>query len=71
MAGTASVEMLESQLSKNLSKGERKMQEMPTASEKVEELARELERALIIIKLTEMLEDNKTLSEAIEALKKQ
>ena len=47
------------------------MQEMPTASEKVEELARELERALIIIKLTEMLEDNKTLSGAIEALKKQ
>lgn len=46
------------------------MQEMPTASEKVEELARELERALIIIKLTEMLEDNKTLSEAIEELKK-
>lgn len=47
------------------------MHDMATASEKVEKLARELERALIIIKLTEMLEDNKTLAEAIEALKKQ
>lgn len=46
------------------------MIEMSTASEKVEKLARELERALIIIKLAEMLEDNKTLEEAIEELKK-
>lgn len=46
------------------------MIEMSTASEKVEKLARELERALIIIKLTEMLEDNKTLEEAIEELNK-
>lgn len=46
------------------------MVEMPTATEKIEKLARELERALIIIKLTEMLEDNKTLVEAIEELKK-
>lgn len=46
------------------------MIEMSTASEKVEKLARELERALIIIKLTEMLDDNKTLEEAIEELNK-
>lgn len=46
------------------------MANMSTASEKVEKLARELERALIIIKLTELLEDGKTLEEAIEELKK-
>ena len=45
------------------------MLEMPTASEKVEELARELERALIIIKLTEMEELARELERTLIIIK--